>query len=628
MSNNTEQIEAKLAAYVDGELDADGVADIEKHLEANPSHRKLLEELKRLRGMVQSLPHVSAPPDVAEMLQGQLERSVLLGDAGDDPPALRIRPSRWSQALSLAAVVLLAVGLGTVVYLALPGSSPRPAVVTSQQPASPAKTDGLAPQAKTEAVSKRNAVATEAQDTAPAGKAAVTPTAVAAAEALTTPGAASMDSAGAGAVAESVATLQRDAPLIDKAKEVTPTDEDTLARTDSTESIAAPATSGPAEGNAGAVALADRREAADVETPDVAGVAVESDAGTSQPSPEQLAVTVPDVGTTTAPAGPVPVQEVVVVTAADPSAANSQVTQFLSANAIGFNEVADPPPAYALRDEVDADPEQQRLREAFHGVSVGSAEQREAQFARQLDVATKGPVNVQLPTPRAKDAQGTKLLLVKGITRKQAETLQDELNRNASADSRQQAVMVSKLDRAAARKLANVVEITLPPVDAVVPYTPPPDVVKVGDELTITVEQLIGPGVEKTNRFVIEESGTIAMPMLEPIQVQGLSLDAVRHRVVDAYRQASLIREADVSIVRDPNPTPATEPTTQQAQLEAATTTAAPAMEAAQRDDPGMDVVIVVAADSESAEIAPSDATTRESMPSTQPALEAPTTQP
>ena len=39
---NTEQIEAKLCAYVDGELDAAGRAEIEQHLAANPQHRALV----------------------------------------------------------------------------------------------------------------------------------------------------------------------------------------------------------------------------------------------------------------------------------------------------------------------------------------------------------------------------------------------------------------------------------------------------------------------------------------------------------------------------------------------------------------------------------------------------------
>ena len=52
MSQNQEIIEAKLCAYIDGDLDPEGRAEIEKHLEANPQHRRLLESLKATRDLV------------------------------------------------------------------------------------------------------------------------------------------------------------------------------------------------------------------------------------------------------------------------------------------------------------------------------------------------------------------------------------------------------------------------------------------------------------------------------------------------------------------------------------------------------------------------------------------------
>jgi anti-sigma factor RsiW len=69
---NTENIEAKLAAYVDGELDASERAEIEQHLAANPQHRKLIEELRVARQYLRQLPREQAPPDVAEALNAQL----------------------------------------------------------------------------------------------------------------------------------------------------------------------------------------------------------------------------------------------------------------------------------------------------------------------------------------------------------------------------------------------------------------------------------------------------------------------------------------------------------------------------------------------------------------------------
>src|SRR5437764_1190677 len=60
MSQNSEQIEAKLCAYLDGELDEQGRAEIEKHLEQNPAHRKLLSEVGKTRGLLRTLPRERA----------------------------------------------------------------------------------------------------------------------------------------------------------------------------------------------------------------------------------------------------------------------------------------------------------------------------------------------------------------------------------------------------------------------------------------------------------------------------------------------------------------------------------------------------------------------------------------
>src|SRR4051812_37374060 len=117
---NTEQIEAKLCAYIDGELDAAGRSEIEQHLAANPQHRQLLEELREQRQFLRDLPREKAPEDLFESFQAQLERSVLL-DGGRPQVAGRINP--WPQVIALAAVLMLAVGLASVIYFVLPDQS-------------------------------------------------------------------------------------------------------------------------------------------------------------------------------------------------------------------------------------------------------------------------------------------------------------------------------------------------------------------------------------------------------------------------------------------------------------------------------------------------------------------------
>ena len=48
MAENVEEIEAKLAAYVDGELTPAERVEIETYLQTNPSHRILLQDLMRV----------------------------------------------------------------------------------------------------------------------------------------------------------------------------------------------------------------------------------------------------------------------------------------------------------------------------------------------------------------------------------------------------------------------------------------------------------------------------------------------------------------------------------------------------------------------------------------------------
>jgi hypothetical protein len=137
MSNNQEIIEARLAAYVDSDLDAQERAEIEAHLAQHPQHRRLLEELRKGREFLRGLPRESAPAELAEGFNGQLERSVLLDGAGEfEEPRMRV--GRWPQIFAAAAIFFLTVGLAGVVYFALPNHktyqvatntpSPKPSV--------------------------------------------------------------------------------------------------------------------------------------------------------------------------------------------------------------------------------------------------------------------------------------------------------------------------------------------------------------------------------------------------------------------------------------------------------------------------------------------------------------------
>lgn len=103
-----DQIEAKLAAYVDGQLPPEDVADLERHLAANPGQRRVVEQMMQARKWVATLPRVRAPADFLEAIDPTLERSALFAESNV--------PSRWStllspQVLAMAATVALVVTL-------------------------------------------------------------------------------------------------------------------------------------------------------------------------------------------------------------------------------------------------------------------------------------------------------------------------------------------------------------------------------------------------------------------------------------------------------------------------------------------------------------------------------------
>src|SRR4051794_27253517 len=102
---NTENIEAKLCAYVDGELDEAGRAEIEAHLASNAQHRQLIEELRAQRSLLARLPRVAAPEDIGESINARLERSVLLDDIDADEDHAALRINRWPQYVLAASVV-------------------------------------------------------------------------------------------------------------------------------------------------------------------------------------------------------------------------------------------------------------------------------------------------------------------------------------------------------------------------------------------------------------------------------------------------------------------------------------------------------------------------------------------
>jgi hypothetical protein len=92
-----------------------------------------MREMARARELLQELPRVPAPPEIEEAIHSHLERSVLLDDSSAASAPLRI--SRWPRIIAAAAIILLAAGLGIIVWLVIrPPSIPRTTAVNLPGP--------------------------------------------------------------------------------------------------------------------------------------------------------------------------------------------------------------------------------------------------------------------------------------------------------------------------------------------------------------------------------------------------------------------------------------------------------------------------------------------------------------
>src|SRR5688500_7932476 len=117
MAENSENIEARLCAYVEGDLDEAGRVEIERHLEANPNHRRLLSELIATRDLLRYLPREQAPAELAETFNAHLERSALLDtNSSAEAGARTLRANFMPRLMAAAAIIVLGSGLFALVY--------------------------------------------------------------------------------------------------------------------------------------------------------------------------------------------------------------------------------------------------------------------------------------------------------------------------------------------------------------------------------------------------------------------------------------------------------------------------------------------------------------------------------
>jgi len=70
----------------------------------------------------------------------------------------------------------------------------------------------------------------------------------------------------------------------------------------------------------------------------------------------------------------------------------------------------------------------------------------------------------------------------------------------------------------------------------------------VGDLITVSVNDLVGLGVETTKQTRVSESGNISMPLLGQVKALGLTEDELQKSIADAYRTQQIITQAQVSV--------------------------------------------------------------------------------
>jgi hypothetical protein len=81
------------------------------------------------------------------------------------------------------------------------------------------------------------------------------------------------------------------------------------------------------------------------------------------------------------------------------------------------------------------------------------------------------------------------------------------------------------------------------------------------DELTVTIADLQGPGLNTTVNAVVDGKGRIELPNLKnPVRAEGLTLAKLKEAIVKAYHDENLLNRAEVTVkfraAEDPAPPP------------------------------------------------------------------------
>jgi hypothetical protein len=75
---------------------------------------------------------------------------------------------------------------------------------------------------------------------------------------------------------------------------------------------------------------------------------------------------------------------------------------------------------------------------------------------------------------------------------------------------------------------------------------PPEQPAQAGDQVYLSVMDLVGPGIATVKTEAIADDGTIRPMLLSSVRVKGLTASEIASRVVEAYRRAGVMYRAQV----------------------------------------------------------------------------------
>ena len=137
--NELQQLGELLSAYLDDELSPNDTKKAEKLLGENPQARELLAELRQISSRFSELPRLEAPQGLAQQIQLQLERQMLIGNDDERAELAGRNHLRRRRLAAAAAIFILAGAVVAIVYNVLfqpvkPAETDQPIITAHQQP--------------------------------------------------------------------------------------------------------------------------------------------------------------------------------------------------------------------------------------------------------------------------------------------------------------------------------------------------------------------------------------------------------------------------------------------------------------------------------------------------------------